>query len=72
MGLRGRTRQGARGGRSCGPIGDIGYWAPDGNLVLYYGDVGYWTGTMRIGEFDDMQAVAEQSDDFTATVDHVQ
>ena len=32
--------------------------------MLYYGDAGYWTGTMRIGEFDDMQAVAEQSDDF--------
>ena len=30
-------------------IGDLGYWAPDGNLVLYYGDVAYWTGIMRIG-----------------------
>ena len=40
-------------------VGDLGYWAPDGNLVLYYGDVGYWTGIMRIGEIDgDMQAVA--------------
>jgi hypothetical protein len=54
-------------------IGDIGYWAPDGNLVLYYGDVGYWTGIMRIGEFDgDMRAIAEQSGDFTATVDRAQ
>ena len=51
-------------------IGDIGYWAPDGNLVLYYGDVGYWTGIMRVGEFNgDMQAVAQQSDGFTATVE---
>jgi hypothetical protein len=54
-------------------IGDIGYWAPDGNLVLYYGDVAYWTGIMRIGEFDgDMRAIAELSGDFTATVDRAQ
>ena len=33
--------------------GDIGYWAPDGNLVLYYDDAApYWTGIVRIGEFD--------------------
>ena len=30
-------------------IGDLGYWAPDANLVLYYGDVGYWTGIMASG-----------------------
>jgi hypothetical protein len=53
-------------------IGDIGYWAPEGNLVFYYGDVGYWTGIMRIGEFDgDVGAIAEQSGDFTATIDRV-
>ena len=40
-------------------VGDLGYWAPDGDLVLYYGEVGYWAGIMRIGEIDgDMQAVA--------------
>ena len=54
-------------------VGDLGYWAPDGNLVLYYGDVSYWTGIMRIGEFDgDMQAVAQQSGDFSATVELAQ
>jgi hypothetical protein len=51
-------------------VGDIGYWAPDGDLVFYYGDVGYWNGIMRIGEFDgDMGAIAQQSGDFTATVE---
>jgi hypothetical protein len=51
-------------------IGDIGYWAPDGNLVLYYGDVGYWSGIMRIGEFDgNMDAIARQTGDFTVTVE---
>jgi hypothetical protein len=53
-------------------IGDLGYWAPSGNLVLYYGDVAYWTGIMRIGHFDgDMQAVAAQSGDFDATIEMV-
>lgn len=51
-------------------VGDLGYWAPDGNLVLYYGDVSYWTGIMRIGHFEgDMGAVANQSNDFSATVE---
>jgi hypothetical protein len=54
-------------------VGDLGYWAPDGNLVLYYGDVGFWTGIMRIGHFDgDIQAVAAQSGDFEATIELVQ
>ncbi|MEU0493861.1 cyclophilin-like fold protein [Mycobacterium sp. NPDC006124] len=53
-------------------IGDLGYWAPDGNLVLYYGDVGYWTGIMRVGHFDgDMRAIAAKSGDFDATVELV-
>ena len=51
-------------------VGDLGYWAPDGNLVLYYGDVGYWTGIMRIGEIDgDMEAVARQSGAVNATIE---
>jgi hypothetical protein len=54
-------------------VGDLGYWAPEGNLVLYYGEVGYWTGIMRIGEFDgDMRAVAQQTGDFSATVELAQ
>lgn len=51
-------------------VGDLGYWAPDGNLVVYYGDVGYWTGIERLGEIDgDVEAVARQSSDFSATVE---
>ena len=53
-------------------LGDLGYWAPGGNVVLYYGDVAYWTGIMRIGHFDgDMRAVAAQSGDFEATIELV-
>jgi hypothetical protein len=51
-------------------VGDMGYWAPDGDLVLYHGDVGYWMGIMRLGEIDgDVQAIARQSGDFSATVE---
>ena len=51
-------------------IGDLGYWAPDGDLVVYYGDVGYWTGIMRIGEIDgDVQAINRHSGDFSATIE---
>ena len=30
--------------------GDIGYWAPDGDLVLYYDDAApHWNGIVRLG-----------------------
>ena len=51
--------------------GDIGYWAPDGDLVFYYdSDAPYFNGIVRIGEFDgDVDAIDRQSDDFGVTVD---
>ena len=52
-------------------INDIGYYAPSGDLVLYYGDVGYFTGIVRIGRLDaeDMSAIEPQPDGFELTVD---
>lgn len=51
-------------------IGDLGYWVPDGDLVLYYGDFGYWTGIVRLGEIDaDVQSIARQAGNFSATVE---
>jgi hypothetical protein len=44
-------------------IGDIGYYAPSGNLVFYYGDVGYWNGIVRIGRFDTTMELIEHQDD---------
>lgn len=32
--------------------GEIGWYAPLSDLVLYYGDVGYWNGIARLGTFD--------------------
>ncbi|MCL8011302.1 cyclophilin-like fold protein [Streptomyces sp. AS02] len=49
---------------------DIGYYAPWGNLVFYYGDVDYWDGIVRIGQFDgDVDAIADQPDGFRARVE---
>ena len=52
-------------------INDIGYYAPSGDLVLYYGDVGYFTGIVRIGSLDaeDMRVIERQPDGFELTMD---
>jgi hypothetical protein len=49
-------------------IGDIGLWAPGGDLVLYYGDVGYWDGIARLGTFNDVAAIAALSGPFTVSI----
>jgi hypothetical protein len=50
--------------------GDIGYWVPDGDLVLYYGDVPYWDGIVRIGSFEgDRDALRQQPDGFRVTIE---
>lgn len=49
---------------------DIGYYAPSGDLVFYYGDVGYFNGIVRIGQFDgNMDAITNQTGDFTARIE---
>jgi hypothetical protein len=52
-------------------INDIGYYAPSGDLVLYYGDVGYFNGIVRIGGLDaaDMSVIERQPDGFELTID---
>jgi hypothetical protein len=51
-------------------IGDIGYYAPSGDLVFYYGDVGYWNGIVGIGRFDTtMELIEQQPDDFQVTIE---
>ena len=44
--------------------GDIGYYAPGGDFVLYYDDAApYFGGVIRIGEFQgDLAALARQPD----------
>jgi hypothetical protein len=49
---------------------DIGYYAPSGDLVFYYGDVGYWTGIVRLGQFDgSVDAIRSRTGEFAATVE---
>jgi hypothetical protein len=51
--------------------GDIGYWAPGGDLVFYYdSDAPSFNGIVRIGEFDgELDAIERQSQDFTVTIE---
>lgn len=42
--------------------GDLGYFAPAGDVVLYYADAPYWAGIARIGRIEgDLSAVARVS-----------
>ena len=52
-------------------INDIGYYAPSGDLVLYYGDVGYFNGIVRIGRLSgqDMDVIERQPDDRKITIE---
>ena len=52
-------------------VNDIGYYAPSGDLVFYYGDVGYFDGIVRIGRFDDgdLDVIARQPDGFEVTIE---
>jgi hypothetical protein len=51
--------------------GDIGYWAPDGDLVFYYdGGAPYFEGIVRIGEFDgDMEAIKRLPEGASVTIE---
>ena len=54
--------------------GEIGYWAPDGDLVFYYdSDAPFFNGIVRIGELDgDIDALERQSGDFSATIERAE
>jgi len=50
--------------------GEIGWYAPSSDLVLYYGDVGYWNGIARLGVFDasGIALLASSATDVTVTI----
>jgi hypothetical protein len=54
--------------------GDLGYWAPDGDLVFYYdSDASFFNGIVRIGEFNgDIDTLERQSDDLRATIERTE
>ena len=51
-------------------VGDVGYYAPGNDLVLYYGDQSYYDGIVILGRLDDAAAsrLAQMAGDITATV----
>jgi hypothetical protein len=50
--------------------GDVGYYAPDSVLVLFYKDVGYFSGIVRLGRMapSDMEFIRDQPDGFQASI----
>jgi hypothetical protein len=52
-------------------VGDIGYYAPGNDLVLYYGDQSYHSGIVIIGRLDGDAAgsIADMAGGITATVE---
>ena len=50
--------------------GDLGYYAPGGDLVLYYGDQSYFPGIVILGRLDGdaAQRIAALNGSITATV----
>ena len=54
--------------------GDIGYWAPGGDLVFYYdSDAPYFNGIVQIGAFGgEMGAIERQSGEFSATIERAE
>ncbi|MFK5688334.1 cyclophilin-like fold protein [Ornithinimicrobium sp. LYQ92] len=54
-------------------VGDLGYYAPGGDLVLYYGDQGYFPGIVVLGRMDGGASarIAEIDGPVTATVEEV-
>ena len=50
--------------------GDLGYYAPGHDLVLYYGDQSYYPGIVILGRLDDTAAsrLAAMAGDVTATI----
>ncbi|WP_433728494.1 cyclophilin-like fold protein [Actinoplanes sp. CA-051413] len=52
-------------------VGDVGYYAPGNDLVLYYGDQSYYPGIVIIGHLDGDAAgrIADMEGAVTANVD---
>lgn len=52
-------------------VGDVGYYAPGNDLVLYYGDQSYFPGIVVLGrmEADSAERIADMAGSVTATVE---
>ena len=54
-------------------VGDVGYYAPGNDFVLYYGDQSYYDGIVILGHLDDDAAakIADMDGSVTATIETV-
>jgi hypothetical protein len=54
-------------------VGDVGYYAPGNDFVLYYGDQSYYDGIVILGRLDDdaAQSIASMNGSITATIETV-
>ena len=54
-------------------VGDVGYYAPGRDLVLYYGDQSYYEGIVVLGhlEGDAAERIAQMNGDVTVSVDPI-
>ena len=51
-------------------VGDIAYYAPWGNLAIFYKDFGYSTGLVKLATLDaGIEKLGAMSDDFTVTIE---
>ena len=51
-------------------VGDIAYYAPWGNLAIYYRDFGYSSGLVKLASIDSgIEELAVMSGDFTVTIE---
>jgi hypothetical protein len=51
--------------------GDIAYYAPWGNLALFYRDFGYSSGLVRLGRIDGGADVLRRPGPLTATIERI-
>jgi hypothetical protein len=66
------TTAGAPAGTD-GAAGDIAYYAPWGNLAIFYRDSGYASGLVKLGSIESgVDVLANQRGSFTATIDHAE
>jgi hypothetical protein len=53
-------------------VGDITYYAPWGNLAIFYKDFGYSDGLVKLGALDaGIEKLGAMSDDFTVVIEAV-
>ena len=53
-------------------VGDICYYAPWGNLALFYRDFGYSSGLIRLGRFDNGVGIIQANGKLKVTIEALQ